>query len=291
MRFIRRKNSADTTTAPEPEEDDTETAVDDIEAALKYKVVHLAKRRNQRRTLGKTCIILGLALLAISVWDGAQNPLGYSPFAITLAAYGAALLACALISLSTQVLDTEIQGAEDDLELLHIQKQQPAMRAYVAYRRHQLDLNRYYNQSLAHGKVIFLVGIGCILAGFTVIAATLYLLSKHLNVDTSSKILIGSVGTIGGILSNFIAALFLRMFTTISQSLTLQHDRLVTTNFLHFGNFLASKVQENTPLREETLSVMARSLANSVNHAATPSAEDDEDAVHPKFRQIRIKNR
>ncbi|MCX4669951.1 hypothetical protein OG453_25230 [Streptomyces sp. NBC_01381] len=32
------------------------------------------------------------------------------------------------------------------------------------------------------------------------------------------------------------------MFTTTTKSLTTQHDRLISTYFLHFGNFLATKV-------------------------------------------------
>jgi hypothetical protein len=84
-------------------------------------------------------------------------------------------------------------------------------------------------------------------------------------------VVVGVVGAIGGILANFVAAVFLRIYTGSINSMSEFHNRLVSTHYLHFGNFLASKI-ETERLREETLSKMAVELARVSDEAvrATP---------------------
>jgi hypothetical protein len=72
----------------------------------------------------------------------------------------------------------------------------------------------------------------------------------------SDKILIGVLGAIGAILSNFVAVIFVKMYSETIKSLTEFHNRLVITHYLHFSNFLVSKIRDER-LREETLSKLA----------------------------------
>ncbi|MBT2469730.1 hypothetical protein J7E97_18070 [Streptomyces sp. ISL-66] len=239
-----------------------------IEVELRGRLTKLITKRTNATKRGKTSVGLGLFMIGVAIYFGTTYDDKYEvlPYVLMTILYGAALCFMGAIILSTQALDIEIHSIEDDLDLLAVQRQSPTVRAYTLFRRHQLDLKRYYNQSLTHSKVIFFVGIACIASGFTIVGFTLYLLNKNLHASTTSQIIIGTVGAIGGLLSNFIAALYLRMFTTTSESLSTQHDRLISTHFLHFGNFLATKVESDAGLREETFSSMAKSLADFANH-------------------------
>jgi hypothetical protein len=237
----------------------------EIERELKDRITNLNTKKSRNRKLGIVFLAGGALFVSLGIYFGLREPFTSSILIIFSACYGVLFIVTGAALFSTQALDIEIQSAEDDLDLMSVQQQSPTIRAYAAFRRHQLELRRYYNQSLLHGKIIFSVGIACIAIGFAVVGVTLYLLAKNLDADIGSKILIGSVGAIGGLLSNFIAALYLRMFSTTSESLTYQHERLIAAHFLHFGNFLATKVERNTALREKTLSAMARSLADSVS--------------------------
>ncbi|MEU6754918.1 hypothetical protein [Streptomyces sp. NPDC046685] len=264
----------------------------EIEGELRRRLSDLNAKRATAIKRGKLLVGIGLVVIGLGIYYGTtlKDKNEALPYVLISIIYGATVVTLGAILLSTQALDIEIHSIEDDLDLLAVQTQSPAVRAYTLFRRHQLDLKRYYNQSLTHGKVIFFVGIACIASGFAIIGATLYLLNKNLHVNTTSQIIIAAVGAIGGLLSNFIAALYLRMFTTTSESLSTQHDRLISTHFLHFGNFLAAKVERDANLREETFSSMAKSLADFANHkeildrAVSRTAEAEPKSGHTKKR-------
>jgi hypothetical protein len=65
---------------------------------------------------------------------------------------------------------------------------------------------------------------------------------------------------LGGVLANFIAVIYLRMYSATVTSVGGFHQRLVTTHHLHFGNFLTAKI-EATGLRDKALAEMATRLA------------------------------
>jgi hypothetical protein len=124
----------------------------------------------------------------------------------------------------------------------------------------QFDLKRYYDQTLRQGNQIFYVGLICILLGFAVIGVAFWLIQSGRVGGLSNKIVVAALGAIGGALANFIAVIYLRMFSETIKSVGQFHERLVMRDRLNFGNILAAKITTDE-LREKTLAGMATQLA------------------------------
>lgn len=230
----------------------------------------LRKRRHGLKLHRKARIGIGAILLSVGCSAGTIVPFyadssrseGRAVIA-TVVIYGFIAVAFAIYSLSgVGELSVEIQSVEDDMDLIEFKKQPAEVRAYKLFRLNQLEVKRHYTQTLSQGAVIFAVGIFCILSGFAIIGITLKLLSSA-NGSTTTKFIIGGVGVIGGILTNFVAYIYLKMHKATSDRLVEQQHRLITTHFLHFGNYLAARISEDQELRNETLSEMAKVLAES----------------------------
>ncbi|WP_189745605.1 TRADD-N-associated membrane domain-containing protein [Streptomyces nojiriensis] len=174
--------------------------------------------------------------------------------------YGILFTLIGLYVLSNKMVEIELRALDDEVELLDTKDKAPAVKSYRLFQQHQQELKRYYDQSLSHAAILFFTGIACMLVGLSIVVATLYILMRPSKLELSGQILIGALGAISAILSNFIAAIFLKMFKTAAESLSAQHRQLTAIHFLHFGNFLAEKVGSEQ-LRDDTLSEMCKSLA------------------------------
>lgn len=120
-------------------------------------------------------------------------------------------------------------------------------RADKQFKLHQKELKRYYDQSLKHSTMIFVVGIGTMFIGFVIIGVTAYSVTR-IDIESTSLIV--------GIFANFIAVIYLRMYSSNSESIRDSHNRLVKTHRIHFGHFFASKIAE-TINREKTYHELA----------------------------------
>ena len=69
----------------------------------------------------------------------------------------------------------DIQDAEGEKDLLTIAADPMQQRAEKLFKLHQLELKKYYDQTLKHSIRIFAVGIVCLLLGFVIIGVTIYL--------------------------------------------------------------------------------------------------------------------
>ncbi|MBD2065946.1 hypothetical protein H6F93_00050 [Leptolyngbya sp. FACHB-671] len=155
----------------------------------------------------------------------------------------------------------EIQELQNEIELLSIADTSLEQRAEKLFRINQLELKRYYNQSLMSSLWILVVGITCILLGFLIIGSSLSLVNLQSQSNSiEEKVILAILGAVGGILSNFIAVVYLRMFSENIKSLNTFHNRLVVTNNLHFSNVLAASIKD-VSLREKTISQIALSLS------------------------------
>jgi hypothetical protein len=188
-----------------------------------------------------------------------------------IAAYlaGVALVFLLLCLLSTpRDIERQIGTLENEIELRKGQVSEQESRAERLFRLHQLELDKYYQQTLEHSSWIFLVGMVCLLAGFAVIGLSLYLLVDAVNGRQAwDKAIVGVLGSISGILSSYIASIYLRMYAQTAQSLTVFHNRLTLANRAHYGNFLAAKI-EDKDRREQVLADMAMTLASQFGEPA-----------------------
>jgi hypothetical protein len=133
-------------------------------------------------------------------------------------------------------IEQEISDAESELDLIRIPETSLEQRAQKMFKLHEIVLRRYYEQTLRHSGLIFWIGVGCIIMGVSLIIGTLYLIGVHAKgSQMNEKIIIGLLGGLGGILTNFIAVIYMRMFAETVKALTDFHSRLVTTHHLHLA--------------------------------------------------------
>ncbi|HXZ11333.1 MAG TPA: hypothetical protein VEG64_02985 [Candidatus Sulfotelmatobacter sp.] len=224
----------------------------DPEELLSDRLQDLQERRSRRYRLYRTHLAIGVALIALS-------PFGWlyrKEVGLGALVYGAIFLAAAASS-SPRDLNDQIQQVQDELELLTIKDTSREQRAQKLLKLHQSELKRYYDQTLRQTSVIFFAGLVCILLGFIVVGGSLYIIWKTGGNELRPKLIVGSLGAVGGILSNFVAVMYLKMFTQTISSLTEFHNRLVSTHHLYFGNFLMSKIKLDSDFYEKVLSEIA----------------------------------
>lgn len=174
--------------------------------------------------------------------------------------YGFSFIVFPIISPQRKI-DVEILDIENELDLIGISDDSIEKRTEKQFKLHQLELKKYYDQTLRQSSWIFYVGLICILAGFIIIGITLYLFSiSFASIETSEQIILVSLGVVGTILADFVGVIYIKMYSETIKSLTEFHNRLVTTHFLHFGNFLIGKIDDQS-LREKTLAEIASNLA------------------------------
>lgn len=155
----------------------------------------------------------------------------------------------------------EIYRKEASLDLRSVLNKDE-QNAYKLFQLNSSELKRYYDQALRQRALVFALGILCISGGFIVVGVTIYVLVNSLSQATiGEKLIVGGLGAVAGILANFIAVIFLRMFESIVTSMVKFHNRLVLTNYIYFGNLLLARVTDSK-LRAETLSKLALTLPN-----------------------------
>jgi hypothetical protein len=219
-----------------------------------------ASRRQQKRVLIAMGLLVGIAgpLVARLFWR--TIPLVSLKILVPVL-YGAALLVMAS-AISPNEVEVEIRQTEDELDLLRSSEASLEQKAQKLFKLHQLELKKYYDQTLKQSKWIFLVGIFCLLLGFGAIGGSLWLVHQA---GQNDKTIVAILGGIGGILSNFIAVVYLKMHSETIKSLTEFHNRLVLTHYLHFGNFLLAKI-DNQNLRDKSLAQVAINLSTNQKH-------------------------
>ncbi|HEY5710096.1 MAG TPA: hypothetical protein VIS51_11975 [Solirubrobacterales bacterium] len=153
----------------------------------------------------------------------------------------------------------EIAEVKERLELRGLFNEEER-RAFRLYQLHNLDLKRYYDLALSQRRVIFGLGGFCITLGAGVAITALILVGDG-GTSKEQNLLIAGIGAVGAILANFVAVIYLRMFSDTVKSMDTFHDRLVATHHLLFGNLLAARIADREK-RDKTLADMAASVAH-----------------------------
>lgn len=162
-----------------------------------------------------------------------------------------------------QNIEKDLQALDFEIDLLQFDVNPRETRAEKILRINNLQLQRYYDLNLNQNIWVFGLGIVCILLGLAVIAFTIYLV---LNVASGldSKIITAVVGSIGSLLSSYIAAIYLKMHASATAHLGSFHSRLVETHQLLLGNLLASRIEDDNQ-RWKTLSDLALNMTKTQN--------------------------
>jgi hypothetical protein len=234
----------------------------DTELALRRRILELKQSATARRSRAQQGVIgavVSIMLLPIPVIfaDGTAR---------FVAVVYLGVLSAVLLSITTlyhqrvRSLSEDLADAQNELDLLRIEHDHPERRALKMLQVNQLDLRRYYDQTLRQGRLVFYLGIACIALGFAAVGGALLLVSTQA-ATSEEQIIVASLGAVPALLANFIGVIYLKMFSEITGSVGAFHTRLVGTHDLYFGNFLAAKVEDEA--RREALFA---DLVNEVGH-------------------------
>lgn len=224
---------------------------------LESRIISLTKRR-QWFLYGGLCVLF----ITLIIYLSDEKIISYH-FSIPIST--SIVLIVSYLGLSSRIrlkekelreiyLDIDIERLDTELKSLNIDKD--IIYAEKTLRLHNDQLKKYYDLNLNQNSLIFRFGIFCILLGFCIIIISCVLVSRA---EDSEKIIVGVLGGIGAILSNYIAALYLKMNSSVSDSLKEFHSKLTETHKLLTGNLLISKIK-NQDLRETSYSEIAKSI-------------------------------
>lgn len=181
----------------------------------------------------------------------------------------AALLLCYIIipaasafHLRSEIKDTEAQIKETgfELDLQSFQRNEIELKAEKTLRLSDVQLERYYGLNLSQNANVFLLGIGCIIAGLLIAAASVYAVI-FLAKPVETQIITGVLGAISSLLVNYVAAVYLKLHASAAAHFEGFHTRLVQTHQILLAGVVASRIQD-TALREKTLADLSLKVIN-----------------------------
>jgi hypothetical protein len=197
------------------------------------------------------------------VVDGRNYLLVGASIAIVLTGIGA--------STRTRSTRQEIVDLDNEADLLRISSQSHEQKAQKLLRIQQLELKRFYDQTLRQSSMIFVVGVVAMTLGFAIIITTLYFVGYDFLASDKGlqdrgalgeKVVVAALGAVGGILTNFVGAMYIKMFSEIVQSVARSQSAVVATHHLHLANLLAATIGDDG-LRQKTLADLALALRPS----------------------------
>jgi len=126
-----------------------------------------------------------------------------------------------------------------------------------------INLAEYQKVNIEHTKRIFLIGVSVIGVGIaiiigTIIAALIFNTNNGAHGEDLTQVI---AGIAGGVLVDGVGAILIAMYTKISESAIRFQEGLIEINKVYLGNVFASKIKNDEGLRNQTLSDMAKSLA------------------------------
>jgi hypothetical protein len=226
---------------------------------LRRRREELAKKRSRLQRYYGGALVLGVAMLVIGpsfVWGSSLRP-EFVPGVVLLYTAMPWIMAPSF-RMRLRDAETDLQDLDFQIDLQQFDVGKEESRAEKVLRINQLQLRRYYDMNLSQNRWVFRLGVFCVVLGVAVVAFSLYLVLRVAS-GTSSQIIVASLGAVGSILANFVAAVYLRMNTSASANLTDFHSRLVDTHQLLLSNLLAWRIA-NDEQRWHTLAELATGL-------------------------------
>lgn len=158
-------------------------------------------------------------------------------------------------------LNDEIQSLDFQIDIQDDGVERREMRAERILRINDLQLRRYYDLNLRQNLWVFMLGILCMLLGVGLVGASLFLvLTKAAGVE--AQIITAALGAVGGLLTNYVAVIYLKMNSAVTDNLTRFHGRLMESQQLYLCNLLASRIADDK-LRWDTLSKLSLRLVQT----------------------------
>lgn len=146
------------------------------------------------------------------------------------------------------------EARREEKELSEISPEKRALRAEKMFRMNQKELMRYYDMNLAQTKFLSVLGIMMIIFGILIVATSLY---KYMSMDADKVLLF--VGSLSGIVVDFIGTIFIKMYTKNIEAAVKFHAKFAESNNLLLANSIANKIEDDK-IREDTLSEISKSI-------------------------------
>ena len=167
-----------------------------------------------------------------------------------------------VFSMQLRQANEELQDIDFEIDLLKYSASPQERRAEKLLHISNIQLRRYYSLNLSQNIWIFCLGIFCIFIGVAVIGVTFYLLLQIAN-DTETKIISAVLGSIGSLLVNYVAVIYLKIHAKAASNLSLFHSRLVETNQMLLANLLASHIDDEAR-RWNTISQLSINVGKKI---------------------------
>lgn len=155
----------------------------------------------------------------------------------------------------------EEEAKKEEAELAEIKSADRMLRAEKLYRMNQKELMRYYDMNLAQTKFLSGLGIIMIAFGVCIVLVSMYL---YKTIDADKTILF--IGSLSGIIVDFIGTLFIKMYTKNVEASVRFHAKFADSNNLLLANSIAHKIDDDR-LREETLSEISKNIISTSKSA------------------------
>lgn len=155
---------------------------------------------------------------------------------------------------SKKVEKLDEDARREEKEFSEIAPEKRALRAEKMFRMNQKELMRYYDMNLAQTKFLSGLGIMMIIFGILIVAASLYM---YISMDADKVLLF--VGSLSGIVVDFIGAIFIKMYTKNIEAAVKFHAKFAESNNLLLANSIANKIEDDR-IREDTLAEISKSI-------------------------------
>ncbi|HEX8205298.1 MAG TPA: hypothetical protein VF587_04490 [Solirubrobacteraceae bacterium] len=157
-------------------------------------------------------------------------------------------------------LGAQLQSLEYELVLTSFEEGHEQTAANLFF-KHQVEVKRYYDQTLRQNRMAFAVGMICISFGLAAIVAVAALVLRSPDsTSLAASIAAGGLGILSTLLTALVTRIFLRVYEGSGESLNRFHDRLVATHHYHFANLLIAMIDTPTD-RMRALSKLAQAAA------------------------------
>lgn len=153
----------------------------------------------------------------------------------------------------------EEDARREEKEFLEIDPEKRALRSEKMFTMNQKELMRYYDMNLAQTKFLSGLGIMMIIFGIVLVAVSIYL---YISLDADKILLF--VGSLSGIVVDFIGTIFIKMYTGNIKAAVKFHAKFAESNNLLLANSIANKIEDNK-IREDTLSEIAKNIILTKN--------------------------
>lgn len=252
----------------------------------------LDKNEGQSRKLYATLLVLGLLIAIASLLSLLRNPALSSQALSYLALPTYSIIGIWIVMFSrarVRSLKDDLQDNRFEEELLRSEATPQESRAEELLRMYQYQLKRYYDLNLSQNVWVFGIGIFCIVLGVIVIGITVYLITVSPREAWQEKVVLGLVGAIGSLMTNYIAAVYLKMHSATTGSLTTFYSSLVSTHQLFLANLLVSRIgnedKRSVALANVSLAIARYEVSEKRLGQKQKPNENSEHRVQPRTRK------